>query len=215
MWYPIWLRDIWLGLKIEKAQTEIRTFLKTRDELNNSNIEQEIAKLDYDGDDFEVGNHQFLNILDILKNEHYGEVYMFLQKPSPLSLRVKSKYSQLFLLRKHEAMMVSKAYPNVWKKIYQKSYHNMKSIKKLTQKIVIHYCQNYGHKYDNRKEGDIMRNNTENFVVNLGLLNSKKRRNEKYVNYNLNDSFSDKKVKLELGNYPKKKNYIKKCKKNH
>ena len=120
-----------IGRKIEKAQTEIRTFLKTKDDMNSSNIEQEIAKLDYDGDDdFEIGNHQFLNILDILKNEHYGEVYMFLQKPSPLSLRVKSKYSQLFLLRKHEAMMISKAYPNVWKKIYQKSYHNMKSIKK-------------------------------------------------------------------------------------
>ena len=55
---------------------------------------------------------------------------MFLKKTSPLSLRVKSKYAQLFLLRKHEAMIVSKAYPNVWKKIYQKSYHNMKSIKK-------------------------------------------------------------------------------------
>ena len=202
-----------LGLKIEKAQTEIRTFLKTKDELNNSNIEQEIAKLDYDGDDFEVGNHQFLNILDILKNEHYGEVYMFLQKPSPLSLRVKSKYSQLFLLRKHEAMMISKAYPNVWKKIYQKSYHNMKSIKKLTKKIVIHYCQNYGHKYDSRKGVDILRHDSENFIVNLGLLNSKKRRNKKSVNFNLNGSFSDKKVKVELGNYPKKKTILKNVRK--
>jgi hypothetical protein len=104
-----------IGLKIEKAQTEIKTFLKTRDDMNSSNIEQEIAKLDYDGDDdFEIGNHQFLNILDILKNEHYGEVYMFLQKPSPLSLRVKSKYSQLFLLIKklHNAKTLFGLYLN-------------------------------------------------------------------------------------------------------
>ena len=95
-----------IGLKIEKAQTEIKTFLKTKDEFNDTNIELEIAKRDFDGDDFDVGNHQFLNILDILKNEHYGEVYMFLQKPSPLSLRVKSKYSKLFLLKKHKAMII-------------------------------------------------------------------------------------------------------------
>ena len=115
-----------IGLKIKKATTEIKTFLKTKNESSDTNIELEIGKRDYDNDDFDVGNHQFLNVLDILKNEHYGEVYMFLQKPSPLSLRVKSKYATLFLLRKQEAMTVSKAYPNVWKKIYHKSYHNMK-----------------------------------------------------------------------------------------
>lgn len=168
-----------LGLKMEKAQTEIRTLLKTKDDIEDSNIEQEIAKCDFDGDDFDVGNHQFLNILDILKNEHYGEVYMFLQKPSPLSLRVKSKYSELFLLRKHEAMQISKAYPNVWKKIYRKSYHNMKSIKKLTKRIVIHYCNNYGHRYDSNKELDLMRHESDNFLVNLEVLNRRKRENNR------------------------------------
>ena len=185
-----------LGLKMEKAQTEIRSLLKTKDELNDSNIEQEIAKCDFDGDDFDVGNHQFLNILDILKNEHYGEVYMFLQKPSPLSLRVKSKYSELFLLRKHEAMQISKAYPNVWKNIYRKSYHNMKSIKKLTKRIVIHYCNNYGHRYDSNKGLDLKRHESDNFLVNLELLNKRKRENnrggkgKKTIKFNLDGSNS-------------------------
>ena len=184
-----------LGLKMEKAQTEIRTLLKTKDDIEDSNIEQEIAKCDFDGDDFDVGNHQFLNILDILKNEHYGEVYMFLQKPSPLSLRVKSKYSELFLLRKHEAMQISKAYPNVWKKIYRKSYHNMKSIKKLTKRIVIHYCNNYGHRYDSNKELDLMRHESDNFLVNLEVLNRRKRENnrgkeKKTIKFNLEGSNS-------------------------
>ena len=197
-----------IGLKIEKAQTEIRTFLKTKNDMDSSNIEQEIAKLDYDGDgdDFEIGNHQFLNILDILKNEHFGEVYMFLQKPSPLSLRVKSKYAQLFLLRKHEAMMISKAYPNVWKKIYQKSYHNMKSIKRKTKKIIIHYCQNYGHKYDIKKGMDVMRNDSEHFIVNLGVLNRKKRKHKKAIHFNLNNNYNDKNEKADLVGYSKKPN---------
>ena len=197
-----------IGLKIQKAQTEIRTFLKTKDELNDSKIELEIGKRDFDGDEeFDVGNHQFLNILDILKNEHYGEVYMFLQKPSPLSLRVKSKYSELFLLRKHEAQLISKAYPNVWKKIYHKSYHNMKSIKNLTKKIIIHYCNNYGHKYDSNK-GFETKKNSENFITNLGLLNSKKRKKftNRRIKFNLDKNYSSRNINDNNDNisYPKK-----------
>ena len=202
-----------IGLKIQKAQTEIRTFLKTKDELNESKIELEIGKCDFDGDDFDVGNHQFLNILDILKNEHYGEVYMFLQKPSPLSLRVKSKYSQLFLLRRQEAMLISKAYPNVWKKIYYKSYHNMKSLKKLTKQIIINYCKNYGHKYDlnninniNNKDISAMNNDQDNFIINLGKLNAKKRKRDKKIKFDLDGNFSPNNTNSnnEKITYPKK-----------
>ena len=193
-----------IGQKMEKAQTEIRSLLRTKDELNNSNIEQEIGKCDFDGDDFDVGNHQFLTILDILKNEHYGEVYMFLQKPSPLSLRVKSKYSELFLLRKHEAMQISKAYPNVWKKIYRKSYHNMKSIKTITKRIVIHYCNNYGHRYDSNKGLDIIRHDSDNFINNLELLNKRKRENnrrsKKTIKFNLegNNNFTNNRIPADF-----------------
>ena len=191
-----------IGKKIEKATTGLKSFLKTKDELNNTNIELEIGKRDFDGeDDFDLGNHQFLNILDILKNEHYGEVYMFLQKPSPLSLRVKSKYSELFLLRKHEAMSISKAYPNVWRKIYIKSYHNMKSIKKKTEKIILHYCQNYGHKYDS-KAYDIKKKESETSEVNLGLLNEKKNNTHRRIKFDL----ANQNIKVETGKniYPKK-----------
>ena len=63
-----------MGIKIDKVHTEIRTLFKHKDELDNSNFEQELGKCDFDADEYDVGNHQFLNILDILKNEHYGEV---------------------------------------------------------------------------------------------------------------------------------------------
>ena len=84
-------------IKKEEATSVLKTFLKTKGELEEENIEQEMAKKDFN-DEIEIGNLQFLNVLDILKNEHYGIVYMFLKKPAPLSLRVKSKYCQLFLL---------------------------------------------------------------------------------------------------------------------
>ena len=154
--------------------------------MEEENIEQEMAKKDFNGEDIEIGNMQFLNILDILKNEHYGIVYMFLKKPAPLSLRVKSKYCQLFLLRKNDTIQISKAYPNVWKKIYHKSYHNMKSIKHLTKRIIINYCKNYGHKYENIENTEVSKNDTD-FLFKLGLLNSRKRKEvPKKISFNLN-----------------------------
>ena len=174
-----------LGLKKEKATTVLKTFLKTKEDIAEEDIEQEMAKKDFN-EELEIGNMKFLNILDILKNEHYGIVYMFLKKPAPLSLRVKSKYCQLFLLRKNDTIQISKAYPNVWKKIYHKSYHNMKSIKHLTKKIIINYCKNYGHKYENIENTDVSKNDTD-FLFKLGLLNSLKRKEvPKKISFNLN-----------------------------
>ena len=177
-----------LGLKKEKVTTVLKTVLKTKEEMEEENIEQEMAKKDFNGEDIEIGNMQFLNILDILKNEHYGIVYMFLKKPSPLSLRVKSKYCQLFLLRKNDTMQISKAYPNVWKKIYYKSYHNMKSIKKMTRKVIINYCKSYGYKYHFNEFEEMDNTNHEDteFIFKLGLVNSRKRgTNQKKIGFNL------------------------------
>ena len=113
--------------------------------LHETNIEDEIGKCDFnEAEDFEKGNHQFLHILDVIKNEHFGEVYMFLNRPSPLSLRVKSKKVDLFLLRKKDANNIKKDYPNIWKRINDKEMHNMKSIKCLTKKVINRYCKMNG-----------------------------------------------------------------------
>ena len=179
-----------MGLKKEKVTTVLKTVLKTKEEIEEDNIEQEMAKKDFNGEDIEIGNMQFLNILDILKNEHYGIVYMFLKKPSPLSLRVKSKYCQLFLLRKNDTIQISKAYPNVWKKIYYKSYHNMKSIKKMTRRVIINYCKSYGYKFKKEFLDDIEASKKEDtdFFFQLGLINSKKKRNTKGVGFNFDSN---------------------------
>jgi len=111
--------------------------------MHESHIEEEIGKCDFNGEneDIDISNFQFLHILDILKNEHFGELYMLLNKPSPLSLRVKSKKADLYLLRKKDASSIRKDYPNIWKRINDKAMHNMKSIKSLTKKIVNKYCK--------------------------------------------------------------------------
>ena len=183
-----------LGLKKDKMTTILKTVLKTKEDMEEENIEQEIAKKDFNGEDIEIGNLQYLNILDIVKNEHYGIVYMLLKKPAPLSLRVKSKYSQLFLLRKNDTMQISKAYPNVWKKIYFKSYHNMKSIKRMTRKVIINYCENYGHKINIENSGSLNDSKKDtDFFINLGILNSHTRKNTKKIMFNLDSNHNSNK----------------------
>ena len=87
------------------------------------------------------GNYQYLKVIDIRKNEHFGCVFMTLKKPCPLSLQVKSKIAELFLLKKEQALYLSKSYPNIWRKLYGREFHNLKTIKKKTFLILKKYIE--------------------------------------------------------------------------
>ena len=127
-------------------------------EMDESTLEKEIGKCEFEGGEFEESNYHFINIVCITKNESYGIVYMFLSKPSPLSLRVKSKKAELFLLRKFDAFSISKRFPNIWKRQYNKSYINMNSIKNKTFKKLTTYCETYGVVLE-KKEPNLKHNN--------------------------------------------------------
>ena len=49
---------------------------------------------------------------------------MFLNKRSPLSLRVKTKKAELYFLKKIDAIEISSSYPNIWKRVNRASFHN-------------------------------------------------------------------------------------------
>ena len=82
---------------------------------------------------------QYLKILDIRKNEHFGNICMFLEKPAPLSLIVKSKKAEIFFLEKKDATMINNFHHNIVKRIQDKSYKNLLSIKKKTLKVLKKY----------------------------------------------------------------------------
>ena len=105
--------------------------LNKHEEKMDSN---ELIKFDINGGVIknEDGSYQYLKILDIRKNEHFGCVFMTLKKPCPLTLQVKSKFAELYLLKKDEAVTISRNYSNIWKKVYVKEFHNLRSIKNLT-----------------------------------------------------------------------------------
>ena len=85
-------------------------------------------------------NKKQMNIINLRKNEHFGDILMILNERSPLTVKVKSKKAELFFLQKTEATEISNKYPNIWKRIVQKSLYNLNQIKTLIKKKIIIFC---------------------------------------------------------------------------
>ena len=98
---------------------------------------------------------QFLKILDIRKNEYFGDVYMFLERPAPLTLKVKSKIAEIFALKKKDALNINKNHFNIMKRIQTKSFKNLISIKKKTLKTLKNFCDTNKFKNDGTNMKDI------------------------------------------------------------
>ena len=81
------------------------------------------------------GNKKELKIID-LNWEHFEDILMILNEKSPVAIKVKSKKAELFFLQKTEAIEISNRYSNIWKRIVNRSLHNMKQIKNLIRKKV-------------------------------------------------------------------------------
>ena len=156
---------------IDIARTVLDTVVNKRtksgltSEINESGLGKEMGKWDIGGEDFEESNYQFINIINISKNESYGVVYMFLTKPSPLSLRVKSKKVELLLLRKADALDVSQRYPNIWMKFLKKSYYNTLSIKTRAVNKIKHYWENLEKKSKKRMQLQKCKSNLNPFTI--------------------------------------------------
>ena len=151
--------EISYNAALSKINNAFKTFKNNNSEEksvfainNNINIEnnneekktiKELSKFDINGGAIknDDGSYQYLKILDIRKNEHFGLVFMTLKKPSPLSLQVKSKFAELYNLKKEVAIAISKDYPNIWKKLYGKEFHNLTSIKTRTFKALRKYME--------------------------------------------------------------------------
>ena len=116
--------------KIYNSHSHTLTSSITSDTKNNIKNKNEIVQ----------SNKKQMNIINLRKNEHYGDILMILNERSPLTVKVKSKKAELFFLQKTDATEISNKYPNIWKRIVHKSLFNMKQIKNLIRKKVIIFC---------------------------------------------------------------------------
>ncbi len=131
---------------------DVQTFSQVKTLINN-NLKKEEE------------NIQTFKILEIRKNEHFGDILMFLNQRSPLNLRVKSKKVELFFLNKTDAIDISTSYPSIWKKINMKSLFNYEQIKRLMNKIIKIFNSSYGLKNYN-PFSELENKNTINSTLN-------------------------------------------------
>ena len=156
----------------------------------------------------------YVKILGIRENEHFGDVLMFLERRSPLRVRVRSKKCELFFLKKMDAVKISTSYQNIWKRINKRSVFNFEQIKKSIRKIVEIYCSvkkvnssdneelsdgPYAKEFGIKESGVGL--HPQNFDLNNSAFNSKKKivlKKNKSLNNeqikNLNQFFKDKDI---------------------
>jgi len=79
-------------------------------------------------------NFEKIKIMKLFSNEHFGISLMIDKKVSPVSIRVKSKTTELFLMNKLDVFKLSNEFPEIFLKIYVKSCLNIKSIINCIQK---------------------------------------------------------------------------------
>ena len=159
-----------LNKNYKELKAEIDNFLLDKQRtLNNNNSLMDnnnsfnLGKIDFakkESDLNRLENFEIVKIFDVRKNEDFGEVHMFLQKPSPFTLKAKSRIVEILLLRKNEAINISNNFPNIWRNIHNKSYHNLISLKNLAFKTLNQY---YNSHFYHRNS------NEHNFGLNLDI----------------------------------------------
>ena len=76
----------------------------------NTTFNQYYENIDNKNEKASNENKKKLRVLDIRKNEHFGDVFMFLNKKSPLYVRVSSRVVDLLLLKKLDVISISDRY---------------------------------------------------------------------------------------------------------
>ena len=72
----------------------------------NTFFYNKIEDLDSNSESENNENFEDIKILEIRKNEHFGDILMFLNLRSPLILRTKTKKAELFLLHKSFSLII-------------------------------------------------------------------------------------------------------------
>ena len=94
----------------------------------------------------------YVKLLDICRNEHYGDIMMFLNQRSPLSVRVSSRIVELFSLKKTDVIEISMLFPNIWKEIITNSIYNMHQINILIKKTLSFFYYNNEYALEKMKK---------------------------------------------------------------
>ena len=183
--------------------------------IDDNGISMDLGRLDFSRNDIDNDNYQIIKIIDVRKNEHFGDVH--LDNPSPFTLKVKSRIAELLLLRKVDVILISNNYPNIWRRIQSKTYYNLHSLKKLTLKILKRYYNTYFYNKNTRENIhnfnlDVTKStgivdDRISFLKNLKTLYKNNTNNNFKTNINTSNILEN--TKINNSNFNKKKLYFK------
>jgi CRP-like cAMP-binding protein len=149
----------------------------------------------------------YIQILTLRENEHFGIITIFLNKRSILRVKVRSKESELLLLKKEDILELASQFPQIWKKINQRSLINYNQVQLLIKKAIEIYnmtnniIQNIPDDYNWSDESS----SSSSFYSS-----SSTKKNKKEKNFNSNsESSSSSHVEKYLKNKNEKENKLK------
>lgn len=139
--------EIWIDIKHPKES--IRNYL-----INNGFLRKRVNQLNHTLTPYPSPlehysteeNTEKIKIVNIRRNEHFGDVFMFLNKKCPLYVRVKSRKADLLLLKKLDAIEICSNYQEIWTKKIKNSLANSKMVTRLTLKLLANFCNFHGIK---------------------------------------------------------------------
>ena len=163
--------------------------------LNDSFMKQKFS-FDYNNNSCFIDE---IKIIEIRNNEHFGDALIFLNEPCPLEAKVRTKTSELLILRKMEAIEIYSIYPNIWKRINKKSLFNMEQIYKEIEKKIIKISNRYNIKIEIIPVKKIIKKKTiklKRKSDKKDLENFQEKKESSNKRKSINDSF-EKKIKNE------------------
>ncbi len=80
-------------------------------------------------------NYNEARVIDIRSNEHFGDILTMLDLPSPIGVKVSSRFCDLIIIRKEDLIELANLYPECIQKIIWVSSYNYYSMMSITEKI--------------------------------------------------------------------------------
>ena len=146
-----------------------------------------------------------IKIVEIRKNEHFGDALMFLNERSPINAKIRTKNAELLMLRKIESIEIYSLYPNIWKRINKISLHNMEQIYLKIKKSVIKFAEINEINLDN-----YLVKRKKNFTMKTSLKkhNNKNKNKNKKITFNEESIISNMKSKLTENKNDNKEKFL-------
>ena len=176
-------------------KSNINSFLANKVEDSDSN----------DENDNNIKNIADIKILEIRKNEHFGDALMFLNERSPLIAKVRTRTAELLILRKMEAIEIYSVYPNIWKKINKKSLYNMEQIYQKIKRVIIDFSIRYNIKIqqnlnESNISGKLIKDNRQKkvkFSIDIKKNKNIKEKNKNEENQNNNENIDNESINAD------------------